>query len=256
MSHKKTRKEKEKESIMISLRNVSKTFTLSEFPIDSLKQKLFSFFRKQKSRSFKALDNINFDIKKGETVGIIGRNGSGKTTLTKVMAGTYRADKGSEIQRNGNMMLMNLGVGMSHELTAIENIYINGSALGLKKKTITSLIDEILAFAEIEEFANTKIKYYSTGMIQRLSFSIAVNAGADIIFLDEVFAVGDEKFKVKAIKVFEQSWLKGRTVVMVSHSLGNITKYCDRAIYLKKGKMVFLGDPKEAIRLYQIDNKA
>jgi ABC-type polysaccharide/polyol phosphate transport system ATPase subunit len=240
---------------MLSLKNVSKTFTLSEFPIDSLKQKLFTLFQKQNIRSFKALDNINIDIKKGETIGIIGRNGSGKSTLTKVMAGTYRPDKGGKVIRNGNMMLMNLGVGMSHELTAIENIYINGSALGLKKKKIDELVDEILEFAEIEEFANTKIKYFSTGMIQRLSFSIAVNAGADIIFLDEVFAVGDEKFKRKAIKVFEQSWLEGRTVVMVSHSLNNIQKYCDRAIYLKKGKMVFVGDVDKALELYHEDNK-
>jgi ABC-type polysaccharide/polyol phosphate transport system ATPase subunit len=150
---------------------------------------------------------------------------------------------------------MNLGVGMSHELTAVENIYINGSALGLKKKKIETLVDKILEFAGIEDFANTKIKYFSTGMIQRLSFSIAVNAGAEIIFLDEVFAVGDEKFKQKAVKVFEKAWLEARTVVMVSHSLGNIAKYCDRAVYLKKGKMVFLGDAREAVELYQKDNR-
>ena len=256
MKKKENIKEQNKEILsMISLKNVSKTFTLAEFPIDSLKQKIFTLFRKQNIRSFKALDNINIEIEKGETIGIIGRNGSGKTTLTKVMAGTFRPDKGGVVKRNGNMMLMNLGVGMSHELTAMENIYINGSALGLKKKKIDKLVNEILTFAEIEEFANTKIKYYSTGMIQRLSFSIAVNAGADIIFLDEVFAVGDEKFKRKAIKVFEQAWLEGRTVVMVSHSLNNIKKYCDRAIYLKKGKMVFLGDVEKALELYYEDNK-
>lgn len=240
---------------MIRLKNVSKTFILSDKKIESLKEKLFSIFKKSKTRKLKALDNISFEVKKGETFGIIGRNGSGKTTLTKVMAGTYIADKDSLIERFGNMMLMNLGVGMSHELTAVENIYINGSALGLKKKKIENLVDKILEFAGIEDFANTKIKYFSTGMIQRLSFSIAVNAGAEIIFLDEVFAVGDEKFKQKAVKVFEKAWLESRTVVMVSHSLGNIAKYCDRAIYLKNGKMVFLGDAREAVELYQKDNR-
>lgn len=241
--------------VMLSCKNVSKTFTLGDYKVDSLKQKIFTIFRKPTYRKFKALDNINVDIKRGETFGIIGRNGSGKTTLTKVMAGTYQADKGSEIERNGNMMLMNLGVGMSHELTAIENIYINGSALGLKKKVMESLVDDILKFAEIEDFANTKIKYFSTGMIQRLSFSIAVNAGAEIIFLDEVFAVGDEKFRRKAIRVFEKAWLEERTVIMVSHSLGNIAKYCDRALYLKDGKQVFLGKARKAVDLYKEDNK-
>ncbi len=143
---------------MIRLKNVNKTFRLGEIHIDSLKQKLFSILRKQNYRDFKALQDINLEIRKGETFGIIGRNGSGKTTLTKVMAGTYRPDEGGVVERFGNMMLMNLGVGMSHELTAIENIFINGSALGMKKKDIELLVDDILAFAEIEEFANTKIK--------------------------------------------------------------------------------------------------
>src|SRR5690606_8261638 len=109
------------------------------------------------------------------------------------------------------------------------------------------------AFAELEEFADTKIKYYSSGMIQRLSFSIAVNAGAEILFLDEVFAVGDIKFKKKAIEVFEQSWIEGRTVIMVSHSLENIIKYCNRCLYLKKGEMQYFGDPKIAIEMYKKD---
>lgn len=245
--------EKEKREIAILLKNVNKTFHLSDKA--DFKHKLLGVFGKYGTRDLKALVDINLEISKGERFGIIGANGSGKTTLTKIMSGAFVSDKGGVVERNGSSLLMNLGVGMSHELTARENIFVSGSALGMRIKDIESIFDEIVKFAELEEFVNTKIKHYSSGMIQRLSFSIAVNAGADIIFLDEVFAVGDEKFRRKAIKVFEQAWLEGRTVVMVSHSLGNIQKYCDRAIYLKKGKTVFIGDAKEAVRLYQEDNK-
>ena len=244
---------KEKKEIALELKYVNKTFSIEEHKMDSIKSKLFNLFTSSNVKKFHALKKINLEIYKGETIGLIGRNGSGKSTLTKVMAGTYIPDKGSIVNRFGSMMLMNLGVGMSHELTARQNIYISGSVLGLKKKQIHGLVDKILEFAELEEFADTKIKLYSTGMIQRLSFSIAVNAGADIIFLDEVFAVGDQKFRNKAIEVFEKSWIEGRTVVMVSHSLENIRKYCNRTIYLRKGELVYFGDTDEALQLYHND---
>lgn len=249
-----TAKNKLDTEIVLQLSNVSKTFLLSENKSDSIKQKLFNLFSHGNSnREFKALENITLGIHKGETIGLIGRNGSGKTTLTKIMSGSYIPDEGGTVERKGTTMLMNLGVGMSHELTAIQNIYISGSVLGLKKSVLEQKIPEILKFGELEEFADTKIKYYSSGMIQRLSFSIAVNAGADILFLDEVFAVGDIKFKKKAIEVFEKSWIEGRTVIMVSHSLSNIEKYCNRCIYLKDGKIKFFGEPKEAIKMYKED---
>lgn len=244
--------EKQKE-IALQLKYVNKTFAIQEHKMDSLKTRIFNLFNPNQVKKFHALKSINLEIYKGETIGLIGRNGCGKSTLTKVMAGTYIPDKGSIVNRFGSMMLMNLGVGMSHELTARQNIYISGSVLGLKKKQIHGLVDPILKFAELEEFADTKIKLYSTGMIQRLSFSIAVNAGADIIFLDEVFAVGDQKFRNKAIEVFEKSWIEGRTVVMVSHSLQNIRKYCNRTIYLKKGELAYFGDTQEALKRYEED---
>lgn len=244
-----------KQETALKLQKVSKTFELAENKTDSLKQKLFNLFSHGNSvRQFTALKDINLEVFKGETIGLIGRNGSGKTTLTKIMSGSYVPDEGGLVERHGSTMLMNLGVGMSHELTAIQNIYISGSVLGLKKKQLANKIPEILAFAELEDFADTKIKYFSTGMIQRLSFSIAINAGAEIIFLDEVFAVGDMKFKEKAIEVFEKSWIDGRTVVMVSHSLQNIRKYCNRCVYLKNGEIQFVGDPKKAIEMYNADN--
>lgn len=152
-------------------------------------------------------------------------------------------------------MLMNLGVGMSHELTARENVYVSGSVLGLKIKEVDAIFDEIIDFAELGEFVDTKIKFFSSGMVARLGFSIAVKAGADIMFLDEIFAVGDMKFQEKAIKVFESSWIQGKTVVLVSHSMDVISKYCQRAVYMKDGEMKFVGDTQTAIQLYLADNQ-
>lgn len=238
----------------IILKNVSKTFRIYENKLGSFKDKVFNILSNKNSKEFKALKNINLVIAKGENFGIIGRNGSGKSTLVKIMSGAFIPDKGGEVVRNGTSMLLNLGVGMSHELTARQNIYVSGSALGLKIKEIEKIFDQIISFAELEDFVDSKIKYFSSGMIQRLSFAIAVNAGADIMFLDEVFAVGDAKFKKKAIEVMEKSWIDGRTIIMVSHSLTNISKYCKRAIYLKKGEIVFLGDAKKAIKMYNEDN--
>ncbi|MEQ8926519.1 MAG: ATP-binding cassette domain-containing protein [Fulvivirga sp.] len=241
----------------ILLKNVSKTFVLNEKKSGSLKSIFKQLLGRGKNKKkLKAVDSINFSIQKGENFGIIGRNGSGKSTLVKIMSGAFIPDKGGEVVRNGTSMLLNLGVGMSHELTARQNVYVSGSALGLKIKEIDERFDQIIQFAELEEFVDSKVKYFSSGMIQRLSFSIAVNAGADIMFLDEVFAVGDAKFKAKAIKVMEESWINGRTIIMVSHSLSNIKKYCKRALYLKNGKIAFLGDAKEAIELYNQDNEA
>jgi ABC-type polysaccharide/polyol phosphate transport system ATPase subunit len=143
---------------------------------------------------------------------------------------------------------------MSQELTARENIYVSSSVLGLKIRTIDSVFDTIVDFAEIREFVDTKVKFFSSGMMARLAFSIAVNAGADIMFLDEIFAVGDVKFRDKAIKVFESSWIEGKTVVLVSHSMDVIEKYCTRAAFMRQGELIFLGDTREAIDMYLKDN--
>jgi len=239
----------------ILVKNVSKTFYLNQFSTDTLKARLFSFIQKEDVKVLNALTDINLEVAKGESLGIIGRNGSGKSTLVKIMSGAFVPDKGGEVIRNGSSMLMNLGIGLSHELTASENIYVTASALGLSLKEIDKIFNNIIAFSELEEFVNTKVKFFSSGMIQRLSFSIAVNARADIMFLDEVFAVGDEVFKKKAVEVLEKSWIDGRTVVIVSHSMANIRNYCKRVLYLKKGKMAFLGDPETAIKRYMEDSE-
>jgi ABC-2 type transport system ATP-binding protein len=240
--------------IAITASNISKTFHISEDSHNTVKHRLFNLFNPPRRKDILALKSTSLEINKGECIGLIGRNGCGKTTLTKVLAGVYPTDTG-QIKINGSTMLMNLGVGMSHELTARENIYVSGSVLGLKIKEVDKLFDAIVDFAEIKDFIDTKVKFFSSGMMARLAFSIAVNAGADIMFLDEIFSVGDMKFQEKAIKIFESSWIQGKTVVLVSHGMEVIRKYCNRSAFMKFGQIEFFGDTEKAIELYKTDNQ-
>jgi ABC-type polysaccharide/polyol phosphate transport system ATPase subunit len=235
-------------------KNISKTFHISEDSHNTVKHRLFNIFNPPRHRRVEAIKMVSLEINKGECVGLLGRNGCGKSTLVKLLAGVYPTDTGY-VKINGTTMLMNLGVGMSHELTARENIYVSGSVLGLKIKEVDAIFDSIVEFAELQDFVDTKIKFFSSGMVARLGFSIAVKAGADIMFLDEIFAVGDMKFQEKAIKVFESSWIKGKTVVLVSHSMGVIQRYCSRSVYMKNGEMKFFGDTATAISMYEEDNQ-
>lgn len=241
-------------SIAITARNISKTFNISEDSHNTVKHRLFNLFNSPRNKRVEAIKTMNFVINKGECVGLIGRNGSGKSTLIRLLAGVYPTDTGY-VDINGTTLLMNLGVGMSHELTARENIYVSASVLGMKIKDIDAIFDKIVSFAELEGFIDTKIKFFSSGMVARLGFSIAVNAGASIMFLDEIFAVGDMKFQEKAIKVFESSWIEGKTVILVSHSMDVIKKYCTRSAYMKHGELIFMGDTQKAIDMYLKDNQ-
>lgn len=243
-----------KNSIAIKAQNISKSFHISQDSHNTVKHRLFNIFKPSGKKIVPAVKNMSLEIMQGECIGLLGRNGCGKSTLVKLLAGVYPTDSG-HITINGSTMLMNLGVGMSHELTARENIYVSGSVLGLKIKEIDTIFDQIVEFAELEGFVDTKIKFYSSGMAARLGFSIAVNAGADIMFLDEIFAVGDAKFQEKAIRVFESSWINGKTVILVSHSMDVIQQYCTRAAFLKDGELKFFGDTQEAINLYLKDNE-
>jgi len=240
-------------NLAIKASNISKVFHISEDSHNTVKHRLFNLFNPPKSRKFEAVKTMDFEVEKGECVGLIGRNGSGKSTLIKVLGGVYPTTTGT-IEINGHTLLMNLGIGMSQALTARENIYISASVLGLKIKEIDAIFDKIVDFAEVREFIDTKVKFFSSGMTARLGFSIAVNAGADIMFLDEIFAVGDVKFQEKAIKVFESSWVEGKTVILVSHSMDVIQKYCGRTAFMKHGSLVYFGDTQKAIDLYMEDN--
>jgi len=240
-------------ALAIQAKGISKTFHISEDSHNTVKHRLFNLFNPPRSKKVEAIKTMDFDVYKGECVGLLGRNGCGKSTLIRLLAGVFPSDTG-QINIYGNTLLMNLGVGMSHQLTARENIYVSASVLGLKIKEIDSIFDQIVEFAELREFIDTKIKYFSSGMVARLGFSIAVNAGADIMFLDEIFAVGDMKFQEKAVKVFESSWIEGKTVILVSHTMEVIRKYCSRTAFMKNGSLVFFGDTEEAIQMYVEDN--
>jgi len=240
-------------ALAIQAKAISKTFRISEDSHNTVKHRLFNLFNPPRVKSVEALKTMDFEIYKGECIGLLGRNGSGKSTLIKLLAGVYPTDTGS-INIFGTTLLMNLGVGMNHELTARENIYVSASVLGLKIKEIDNIFDQIVEFAELREFIDSKIKYFSSGMVARLAFSIAVNAGADIMFLDEIFAVGDMKFQEKAIKVFESSWIEGKTVILVSHTMDTIKKYCSRTAFMKNGNLVYFGDTNKAIQMYIDDN--
>jgi ABC-type polysaccharide/polyol phosphate transport system ATPase subunit len=240
-------------SLAIEAKNISKTFHITEDSHNTVKHRLFNLFNPPRSKKVEAIKPMSFDIKKGECIGFIGRNGCGKSTLAKLLAGVYQTDSGN-LNIYGSTMLMNLGVGMSHELTARENIYVSASVLGLKIKEIDKIFDQIVDFAELREFIDTKIKFFSSGMTARLGFSIAVNAGADIMFLDEIFAVGDMKFQEKAVKVFESSWIQGKTVILVSHSMEVVRKYCGRTAFMKNGNLIYFGDTDKAIEMYIEDN--
>lgn len=242
-----------KKALAIQARGISKTFHISEDSHNTVKHRLFNLFNPPRTKKVQAIKTMDFDIYKGECVGILGRNGCGKSTLIRLLAGVFPVDTG-EIDIYGSTLLMNLGVGMSHQLTARENIYISASVLGLKIKEIDAIFDQIVDFAELREFIDTKIKYFSSGMVARLGFSIAVNAGADIMFLDEIFAVGDMKFQEKAIKVFESSWIEGKTVILVSHSMDVVQKYCSRTAFMKNGSLMYFGDTDKAIQMYIEDN--
>lgn len=235
--------------IAIEIKNVNKTYTLHNRGF-TIRERVFSLFKKSNTQKLNALKNINFSIKKGEFFGIIGHNGCGKSTLISIMNKAIPSDDGGVVNINGTVMRLALGMGFDPQLTAIQNIMINGSVLGLTIKELKQKTDEILDFAELQSFKDSPVKYYSTGMKSRLMFAIAIYANADIFLMDEFFGgVGDKNFKAKAQKVFEDRILNGRTIIHVSHSMETIRKYCDRVLLLKNGEIVAIGKPEDVIPL-------
>lgn len=242
----------ENRPVVIRLENVSKTFYVNEGSQNSIRERLFSFKFSNKKRAIKALHPIDLDIYKGEFFGIIGRNGSGKSTLLKLIMNAFPPDKGGNIEVHGRMIRLALGMGFDPNLSARENIYINASILGLSFKEIGFRFEEIIDFAGLSEFVDTKVKYYSSGMRSRLAFSIAVQTEADILLMDEFFGgVGDVEFKKKSDKIFKEYMMSGKTIIHVSHNLKTIHKYCNRVLVLDKGVNRIIGEPKEAIELYR-----
>ncbi|MEK7253429.1 MAG: ABC transporter ATP-binding protein [Bacteroidota bacterium] len=237
--------------IAIRLQNISKTFSVYEKDTGSIREKVFHFFKPNHLRQIQALQNINLEIERGEFFGIIGRNGSGKSTLLKIIMGAFQPDPGGSVEVDGRMIRLALGMGFDPELSARDNIYLNASLLGLSFKQIGQRFDEIIEFAELENFVETKVKYYSSGMYSRLAFSVAVHAQADIFLMDEFFGgVGDSRFREKSEAVFQKSLVEGRTIVHVGHNMEQIRQHCHRVLLLDYGVPIGIGEPEEMIEEY------
>jgi ABC-2 type transport system ATP-binding protein len=222
--------------------NVTKSFKIHHSSkSNNLKSRFLNPLDKSETEIFTALKNISFTINKGEFFGIVGRNGSGKSTLLKIIAGIYTPTKGKVTVNGALVPFIELGVGFNPELTGRENVYLNGAMLGFNRKDMDSMYDEIVEFAELERFMDTKLKNYSSGMQVRLAFSLAIRAKGDILLLDEVLAVGDTQFQRKCFNYFEQLKRNKKTVILVSHSMDMIRKYCDRAAIIDQSILKNIG---------------
>jgi ABC-2 type transport system ATP-binding protein len=235
---------------IISVENVSKAFQVPSVRRDSVREHVLDLFRPRSVDRLPILDNVSFSIAPGETLGIMGRNGSGKSTLLKIVAGIYQPDTGRVIARAPITPILELGVGFNPELHAIDNIYLIGAVMGLSLAEIRGAVDEILAFAELERFANMKVQHYSSGMSARLAYAIAFKAVRDILILDEIFAVGDEGFQNRCKDRYRELSAAGHTVLLVSHSPSLIEEFCDRAILLEGGRIRTEGSPARVAAAY------
>jgi ABC-2 type transport system ATP-binding protein len=236
--------------VAIEVRGLSKTFRIPEHRVDSLKERVVHPFTRAEYRMLDALRDVSFDVHRGEFFGIVGRNGSGKSTLLKILASIYRAD-GGRVRMAGRVApFIELGVGFNPEMTAKENVTLNGVLFGLTRRESARMLDAVLDFAELGEFAELKIKNYSSGMMVRLAFAIMVQADADIMLIDEVLAVGDAAFGQKCMDVFYERRAAGKTIVLVTHDMTTVQDMCDRAVVIHDGELQYCGDPEQAAMRY------
>jgi ABC-2 type transport system ATP-binding protein len=235
----------------VDVRDVSKRFRLAHGQYNSLKERLIHGGRRHTTEDFWALRDVSLTVREGETVGILGRNGSGKSTLLKCICGVLQPTSGEVAVRGKLAALLELGAGFQSDLTGRENIYLNGSLLGMSKRDVDRVFDAIVDFSELEEFIDGQVKFYSSGMYVRLGFAVAVNMDPDILVIDEVLAVGDERFQRKCIDRVKQFQREGRTILVVTHSADTVRSICDRGVVLSHGRMVAEGEPGEATRIFR-----
>ena len=234
----------------IQVEDLHKSFRIPTNRVDSLKERMVRPFAARDYRVLKALDGISFEVGQGEFFGIVGRNGSGKSTLLKLLASIYRADRGT-IRMAGRLApFIELGVGFNPDLTARENVVLNGVMMGLTPRETRHRLDAIVEFAELEEFVDLKLKNYSSGMLVRLAFSLMLEVDPDIFLIDEVLAVGDAAFQQKCADAFREMKAAGKTIVLVTHEMSIVEEYCDRAMLISEGEVAHLGEAEEVGKRY------
>ena len=240
----------------IKVEKLNKIFKLPREKNSSIKSSIINFYKRKKGYELQsALNDVSFEIKKGEFFGIVGRNGSGKSTLLKLIAGIYTPNSG-HIHVDGKLTpFIELGVGFNPELSGRENVFLNGALMGFNRKDMRVLYKDIVEFAELKKFMDQKLKNYSSGMQVRLAFSIAIHAKSDILLIDEVLAVGDEAFQQKCFSVFEKYKAAKKTIVLVTHDMGIVERFCDRALMLQDGVVTKIGSPRAVAYLYSEINK-
>jgi ABC-type polysaccharide/polyol phosphate transport system ATPase subunit len=236
--------------LAIQVEDLHKSFRIPTQRVDSLKERAVRPFASREYRELHALDGISFEVRRGEFFGIVGRNGSGKSTLLKLLASIYRADQGT-IRMAGRLApFIELGVGFNQELTARENVVLNGVMMGLTPQQTRERLDSVIEFAELGEFVDLKLKNYSSGMLVRLAFSLMLEVDADILLIDEVLAVGDAAFQQKCADAFHEMKAAGKTIVLVTHDMGAVEQYCHRAMLISDGVIQDIGDPADVGRHY------
>lgn len=244
-----------KKEIAVKVEHVSKSFKLPTEATKSFRTTLVNRFRGIKGfTEQRVLKDINFDVHKGDFFGIVGRNGSGKSTLLKIISQIYVPEKG-QVTVDGKMVsFIELGVGFNPELTGRDNVYMNGAMLGFTQEEVDGMYDDIVSFAELHDFMNQKLKNYSSGMQVRLAFSVAIKAQGDVLILDEVLAVGDEAFQRKCNDYFMERKASGKTTILVTHDMGAVKKYCNRAVLIEDGLVKAYGNPDDVANQYSFDN--
>ena len=237
-------------SVMISVKNLVKKYNIYQKPIDRLKETL-SLTHKVYHKEFCALNGLSFEVEKGEAIGILGKNGSGKSTLLKMITGVLTPTEGS-ITINGKIAaILELGTGFNQEYTGIENIYLNGTMMGYTREEMEEKVNSVVEFADIGEFINQPVKVYSSGMFARLAFAVAINVDPDILIVDEALAVGDTRFQIKCINKMKELKEKGTTILFVSHATEQVKRFCNRAMWIRDGKIVEIGDSSEIGDMYE-----
>ena len=229
---------------------LSKHFRLPHQRYNTLKERALHPFASRTFDELRAVDDVSFEVGRGEFYGIVGRNGSGKSTLLKCLAGIYRSDVGHATVHGRLSPFIELGVGFNAELTARENVMINAIMLGLTRRQARERFDDIIAFAELENFLDLKLKNYSSGMSVRLAFSVAIQVDADVLLIDEVLAVGDAAFQQKCFDEFHRLKAGGKTIIFVTHDMGSVEQFCDRAMLMERGRVVSIGEPHDIARAY------